>query len=319
MTTPPRHAHPPPRVSFIGTGRLGSKLVARLLSAGYDVTVHDRAREAAEESVHRGGRWADSPARAVQGADVVFTCLPRAEITAELAEQEGGFLNAMGRGCCWIDVTTSDPAISRRLAAAAEALGVDFLECPVTGGVHLAEAGRLTVLVGGKSEVVEQKRAILECFAAHVVHLGEVGVASAMKVITNMLAFVHLVAAGEALMLAARSGIDLRQAFESIRASSGNSFVHETESQLVLSGSYDIGFTIDLALKDLRLVQALAEANAVPLELTDVVVGRFMAAAERYGGAAFSPRVVQLLEDDLGTPLRAPGFPATLEGTAEGT
>ena len=133
-----------------------------------------------------------------------------------------------------------------------------------------------------------------------------------VKVVTNMLAFVHLVAVGEALMLAKRGGIDLRAAFEAIRVSSGNSFVHETESQVILNGSYDIGFTLDLAVKDLGLARQLGEELGVPLEVVEVVARQFDGAREVFGGSAWSPTVVKLLEDALGEELRAPGFPARL-------
>jgi 3-hydroxyisobutyrate dehydrogenase len=146
-----------------------------------------------------------------------------------------------------------------------------------------------------------------------VLHVGPLGSASVIKVITNMLAFIHLVGLGEALMLAKRGGLDLGKAFEAIRASSGNSFVHETESQVILSGSYAIGFTMDLACKDLGLARQLGSTFGVPLELASLVEQIFLRARAQYGGNAWSPMVVKLLEDALGTELRAPGFPTSLQ------
>ncbi|RWC98086.1 MAG: NAD(P)-dependent oxidoreductase, partial [Mesorhizobium sp.] len=134
-----------------------------------------------------------------------------------------------------------------------------------------------------------------------------------IKVITNMLAFIHLVAAGEALMLAKKGGLDLAQSYHAISASSGNSFVHETESQLILNGSYDIGFTMDLALKDLGFALAIGEQSGVPLELASHVNAIFQQGKAAYGGGAWSTQIVKLLEDAVGTDLRAPGFPAKLE------
>ncbi len=145
-----------------------------------------------------------------------------------------------------------------------------------------------------------------------VLHVGPLGQASVLKVITNMLAFVHLVAAGEGLMLAAKAGIDLGSAFAGIKASSGNSFVHETECQVILNGSYNIGFTMDLACKDLGLAQALGREFGVPLELAGRVAAIFERARSEYGDRAWSSQVVKLLEDTCGRPLRAPGFPAEL-------
>ena len=179
----------------------------------------------------------------------------------------------------------------------------------MTGGVHLAAAGRITVLVGGPADVYAAHLPAFEAIGDKVFHIGPLGSASVIKVITNMLAFIHLVAAGEALMLARRGGLDLAQSFEVIRASSGTSFVHETESQVILNGSYDIGFTIDLACKDLGFAHDLGEELGVPLELANLVEQTFLRAREEYGGSAWSPMVVKLLEDALGTDLRAPGFP----------
>jgi len=199
-----------------------------------------------------------------------------------------------------------------RLAALASARGIDVLEAPVTGGVHLASSGQITVIVGGDPRVFAAHLPIFEAIGGRVFHVGSLGSASVIKVITNMLAFVHLVAAGEALMLARRGGLDLAQAFEVIKASSGTSFVHETESQVILNGSYDIGFTLDLACKDLRFAHDLGDELGVPLELATLVEQTFIRAREEYGGDAWSPMVVKLLEDIVGTDLRAPGFPSRI-------
>jgi 3-hydroxyisobutyrate dehydrogenase len=223
-------------------------------------------------------------------------------------------LDGLRSGGTWIDTSTGPPDDIRRRGALAAERGIAAIEAPVTGGVHKAAAGEITVLVGGDERVVEAHRSLLEALGRPVLYVGGLGAASTLKVITNMLAFVHLVAAGDALMLARRAGIDLRTAFEAIRASSGNSFVHETESQVILNGSYDIGFTIELALKDLGFARRLGEELGVPLELESVVETAFERARGRYGASAWSPTVVKLLEDDLGTDLRAAGFPARLDG-----
>ena len=300
------------RIGFIGTGNLGAQVVGRLLAAGHPVTVHDRDPAAAEAVIAAGARWAGSPAELAGGVETVMTCLPRPDIVAEVVGGAEGILTTLRPGSCWIDITTNDVEVLRRMSELAATRHVDTLEAPVTGGVHKAAAGELTVLVGGDPATYAAHRSLLEHVGSRVIYLGPLGQASKMKVITNMLAFIHLVAAGEGLMLAAGAGIDLKDAFEAIRASSGNSFVHETESQLILSGSYDIGFTIDLACKDLGLAEGLASSVGVPTELAEVVRRQFERARQRYGGSAWSPRVVQLLEDETGLSLRAEGFPTSL-------
>ncbi len=142
-----------------------------------------------------------------------------------------------------------------RSAARAEAQNIGFLELPVTDGVHLAARGELTLLAGGSETLIALHEPAMQTLGKRVFHMGAVGSASLIKVITNMLAFVHLAAGGEAMMLAARGGLDLATAWQAIAASSGNSFVHETEGQLILNGSYDIGFRLDLALKDLGFAE----------------------------------------------------------------
>ena len=296
------------RLGFVGLGNLGRHLAASLLRAGFPLTVHDRDEAAAVALVDAGAAWAASPAEVAAAADSVFTCLPSPGAVAEVVAGDAGLLEGFAPGATWIDSSTNDRHELMRLAAAAEGHGVHCLEAPVTGGVHLAASGEITVLVGGAADVYAAHLPAFEAIGGRVFHIGPLGSASVIKVITNMLAFIHLVAAGEALMLARRAGLDLAQSFEVIRASSGTSFVHETESQVILNGSYDIGFTLDLACKDLGFAHELGEELDVPLELATLVEQTFIRAREAYGGSAWSPMVVKLLEDALGTDLRAPGF-----------
>jgi 3-hydroxyisobutyrate dehydrogenase len=300
------------RVGFVGIGRLGRHLAASLVRAGFAVSVHDRDPQAAAPLIEDGAGWADSPAAAAREADAVVTCLPSPAAVTEVVTGADGLLGAMRTKSTWIDMSTNDKHELGRLAALLAEQGVGTLEAPVTGGVHLAATGEITVIVGGEEPVARAHMPLFEAMGNRVFHVGPLGRASDIKVITNMLAFVHLVACGEALMLAQRAGLDLGQAFEVIRASSGTSFVHETEGQVILSGSYDIGFTLDLALKDLGLALELGRETGEPLELAPLVTDAFARARERYGGEAWSPMVVRLLEDAVATELRAPGFPASL-------
>jgi 3-hydroxyisobutyrate dehydrogenase len=218
----------------------------------------------------------------------------------------------MRSGSTWIEMSTNDFAEIEALAARASAKGIDTLACPVTGGVHRAQAGEITVLVGGAQAVFARHRPALEAMGGKVIHLGSIEQAAVTKVVTNMLAFIHLIAVGEALMLCAKAGVDLRAAFEAIAASSGNSFVHETESKVILNGSYDIGFTMDLACKDAGFALEYGRRYGVPLRLAELMQRIFAEGRERYGGSAWSSMIVKLLEDALHTPLRAPGFPVRL-------
>ena len=301
------------RIGFIGAGRLGVHLAGSLLQGGHELTVHDRAPSAAKPLLELGAAWGASPREVGERCESVFTCLPSPAAVASVVSGENGLLEGLAPGSTWIDMSTNDRHELERLAGLAAAAGVDCLEAPVTGGVHKAAAGDITVLVGGDPEVFGAHRPLFELMGGEIFYIGPLGSASVIKVITNMLAFIHLVATGEALMLARMAGLDLAQSYRVIEASSGTSFVHETEGQLILNGSYDIGFTLDLACKDLGLAHDLGRELRSPLELATLVEQTFLRARERYGGSAQSPMVVKLLEDDLGVDLRAEGFPARLE------
>jgi 3-hydroxyisobutyrate dehydrogenase len=308
----PRAEGTPTRLGFVGLGNLGRHLAASLLRAGFSLTVNDRDAASASQLLAEGAVWAATPGAVAAASDTVFTCLPSPAAVAEVVTGESGLLAGFASGSTWIDFSTNDRHELLRLGGLAESQGIQCLEAPVTGGVHLAAAGLITVLVGGPADVYAAHLPAFEAIGDKVFHIGPLGSASVIKVITNMLAFIHLVAAGEALMLARRGGLDLAQSFEVIRASSGTSFVHETESQVILNGSYDIGFTLDLACKDLGFAHDLGEELGVPLELANLVEQTFLRARAEYGGSAWSPMVVKLLEDALGTDLRAPGFPAKI-------
>ncbi len=295
---------------YIGLGNLGGHLAASLIRAGFSVVVYDRDATLAERHRAMGAGVAASVADLAAQVDHVITCLPSPAVSeAVLAE----VLTRLRPGATWIENSTLGRDDIIRLGGLAEQAGVQLLEAPVTGGVHLAARGEITVLVGGDAVLFAQHRPVLEAMGNRIFHMGPVGSAAVIKVITNMLAFIHLVADGEALMLAKRGGLDLKTAWEAIAASSGSSFVHETEGQLILNGSYDIAFSMDLALKDLGFAMGFGREFGVPLDLAGVTAQTFLRGRAAYGGAAQSTQIVKLLEDVLGTDLRADGFPARLE------
>jgi 3-hydroxyisobutyrate dehydrogenase len=295
---------------YIGLGNLGGHIAMSLRKAGFELTVFDLDPALAERHVKAGAHLAASPAELAARVDHVITCLPSPVVTRKVLDQ---ILPVMKKGSTWLENSTLGRDDIVAFASEAEARGIRTLECPVTGGVHLAARGEITVLVGGDQALFELHRSALEKIGKKIFHMGPVGSAAVIKVITNMLAFIHLVADGEALMLAKRGGLDLGQAWAAITASSGTSFVHETEGQLILNGSYDIAFTMDLALKDLGFAEGFGKEFGVPLDLAARTLEIFQRGKEAYGGQAQSTQIVKLLEDKLGTDLRAPGFPARLE------
>jgi 3-hydroxyisobutyrate dehydrogenase len=298
------------RYGFIGLGNLGGHLAVSLLKAGFEVTVNDLDPSLGKRHVDMGGAWAETPAELARDCDAIVTCLPSPAVSEKVLKE---VLTTAKSGATWIEMSTLGRDEILRLGAIAAEKGVRTMELPVTGGVHLAAQGKITMLAGGDKDLFDLHLPALEAMGNQIFHMGPLGNSSIIKVITNMLAFIHLKACGEALMLAKRGGLDLGQAWAAIKASSGTSFVHETEGALILNGSYDIAFNIDLALKDLGFAMEFGREFGVPLELASMTEQTYVEAKAAYGGNAQSPMIAKLLEDRLGTDLRAPGFPAKLE------
>ena len=298
------------RYGYIGLGNLGKHLAASLRRAGFELTVHDLNRAAAIDLIAGGARWAASAKELAACVDAVITCLPSPAASSAVLTSENGVLKGLRSGGTWIEMSTTDQSEIERIAGLAAQRGIATLAAPVTGGVHRAAAGEITVLVGGERAVYEIHLSALEAMGGAIFYMGTLAQACVIKVITNMLAFIHLVAAGEALMLAKRGGLDLAQAFAAIKASSGSSFVHETESQLILNGSYNIGFTLDLACKDLGFAYGLGRELGVPLELaglTEQIFRRARPAPRPHGGAASRRGGIVASGDCCRRPGRVPG------------
>ena len=300
------------KVGFIGLGNVGAKLAGSLARSDAELWVRDPDAQAVAPLRAAGAQEAADPRTLAQAVDVVITCLPSPAVSAEVMEAPDGVLAGMRRGSTWLEMSTTDAAEVIRLGAEVEKRGATALDCPVSGGCHRAATGNIAIFAGGDRAAFERVLPLLTTMGRRVLHTGALGSASVLKVVTNYLATANLVSVGEALMVAARNGMDLGTAFEAIRISSGNSFVHETESQVILNGSYNIGFTMELVLKDVGIFQELAERSGVPLEISPRLIEIFRDGRERYGADAWSSMIVKRLEDACETALRAPGFPAEL-------
>jgi 3-hydroxyisobutyrate dehydrogenase len=301
-----------PRVGFIGLGNVGAKLAGSLLRHGVELTVHDLSPDAVEPFLTGGAATAASARELAGSVDVVITCLPSPAISASVLEADDGVLAGLRPGSVWLEMSTTDDAEIRRLAALVEARGSAAVDCPVSGGCHRAATGNISIFAGCDRPTFERVLPLLSLMGRHILHTGPIGSASVLKVMTNYLATANLVSLTEALTTIAAAGIDLGTTYEAIRISSGNSFVHETESQLILNGSRDIGFTIDLVLKDIGLFQAIADRHGVPLELNPLLLDVFRDGRERFGGGTWSDEIVRRLEEPTGLSVTAPGFPAEL-------
>ena len=300
------------QVGFVGLGNVGAKLAGSLLRQGHRLHVRDVDRDAAADLLAEGAIWADSGRALAAASEVVITCLPSPAVSAQVLEEADGILEGLAEGSIWMEMSTTEADEVRRLGELVRARGASALDVPVSGGYHRASTGNIAIFAGGERADFERVLPLLAVMGRQIVHTGELGSASILKVITNYLAGVQLISTGEAFMVAKKAGIDLAVAYDAIRVSSGNSFVHETEGQLILNGSYNINFTMDHELKDVSLFDELGKSLDVPLEMSPVVVAAVRDGLERYGPRVWSSQVVKRLEDDCGEDLRAPGFPEYL-------
>ncbi len=297
------------KVGFIGLGNVGGKLAGSLVRNGIDLTVRDLNRDLAAPFIERGAGWADSPRALAEAVDVVITCLPSPAASAAVLEADDGVLAGLAAGKIWAEMSTTDRAEVIRLGEKVQAVGAEPVDCPVSGGCHRAATGNISIFAGCSRETFERMLPLLTTMGRRILHTGELGSASVLKVVTNYLATANLVSLCEALVTSKLAGMDLNVAYEAIRISSGNSFVHETESQVILNGSRDINFTMDLVCKDIGLFHEVAERAGLELELAPLLVKIFEEAQQRYGPRELSPNIIKRLEERAGVEILAPGFP----------
>ena len=300
------------KVGFIGLGNVGGKLAGSLLRNKFDLTVRDLDENLTKPFVEQGARFANTAKELAEKVDLIITCLPSPEICSEVMEGSDGILNGLSENKIWLEMSTSDEAEVKRLGQKVIEKKAIPLDGPVSGGCHRAATGNIAIFVGGEREAFNKILPALTVMGRKILHTGELGSASVLKVITNYLASVHLVALGEAWTVAKKSNLDLTKAYKGIAVSSGNSFVHETESQVILNGSYNINFTMDLVLKDTGLFDELAKKLNASLEISPKIVDIFKDGQKKYGSRAWSSMIVKRMEDINQINFRAEGFPEEL-------
>ncbi|MHA6262472.1 NAD(P)-dependent oxidoreductase [Arenibacterium sp. CAU 1754] len=297
------------RVGFIGLGNVGGKLSGSLLRNGVALSVYDLDQTLVQVAVENGAQDGHSPAEMMQICDAVITCLPSPAASDAVVQE---MLPHVGPGKIWMEMSTTDEAEVKRLGSEVIARGGAAVDCPVSGGCHRADTGNISIFAGCDRATFERILPLLTIMGRRVLHTGDLGSASILKVITNYLATANLVSCAEALTVASGAGMDLATAYEAIRISSGTSFVHETESQVILNGSRDISFTMDLVAKDIGLFQSVADRAGVALDLNPLLIEIFQDGIARYGPRELSPNIIRRLEDATGLDIRAPGFPSEM-------
>ena len=297
------------KVGFIGLGNAGGKLAGSLLRNGFDLTVRDLNDSLVNEFVARGASTIGSPKEMAEFCDIVITCLPSPRACAEVMESKNGIIAGLSHGKIWLEMSTTDEAEIRRIGLLVESTGALPVDCPVSGGCHRADTGNISIFAGCKREAFEKALPILKTMGRRVLHTGDLGTASTLKVMTNYLATVNLVSISEALTTMKVLGMDMNVTYEAIKASSGNSFVHETESQVILNGSRDISFTMDLVSKDVGIFNDLAVRKGLDLEIAPMIVDIFKDGEERYGPRELSPNIIKRLEERASVDVLGVGFP----------
>ena len=300
------------KVGFIGLGNVGGKLAGSLLRNKFDLTVRDLDENLTKPFVEQGARIANTAKELAEKVDLIITCLPSPEICSEVMEGSDGILNGLSENKIWLEMSTTDEAEVKRLGQKVIEKKAIPLDGPVSGGCHRAATGNIAIFVGGEREAFNKILPALTVMGRKILHTGELGSASVLKVITNYLASVHLIALGEAWTVAKKSNLDLTKVYKGIAVSSGNSFVHETESQVILNGSYNINFTMDLVLKDTGLFDELAKKLNASLEISPKIVDIFKDGQKKYGSRAWSSMIVKRMEDINQINFRAEGFPEEL-------
>jgi 3-hydroxyisobutyrate dehydrogenase len=259
-------------IAFIGTGTMGRPMLTNLITKGFAVTAYDIVPAALEGAVKAGARSVSSAAEAARGADLVITMLPSSAHVERAYLGDNGILAGVGSGKLCVDMSTIDPAVSRRVAQALQATSVRFIDAPVSGGVPRATDGTLAIMVGGDARDVEEARPALAAMGANIIHVGPIGAGEVAKLCNNLIAGVSAVAVSEAFRIAEAFGVDHKVLTDVISKSSGNTWVMQAAhpvpgivAQAASSRDYEPGFMTDLMAKDLGLAVNAARELRIPV------------------------------------------------------
>lgn len=293
------------RVGFLGLGAIGRPIAAHL-AGRHELSVWNRTGNRAEAFAAATGAASCATAReAALGAEVVFTCLPNSPEVEAVLDGPDGLEAGLAPGAVLVDLTSGIPAVSRRLAARLGARGIEWLDAPVSGGTAGAEAGTLTIMVGGDAAVTERVRPLLECFGKRIVHVGPAGAGHALKAVHNMLIAVNVFALGEGLTALAKAGVPPRVALDVINHANGRSFVSERlVPERVLTGAWPRTFRLALLDKDVDIARALAEEQGIPAPMIDTVSRLLHEAHAELGEEADHVEAIRLHERRAGVELR---------------
>ncbi len=294
-------------IGFIGIGNVGSHLANNLLKSKNNIYVYDKNINSYSNLINLKNKPCKNLEEIAIKSQIIITCLPSPKAVKNVIKTISKYLN---KNHLWIEMSTTDKNEMIRLSKIVNSKGAKVLECPITGGEHRAKSGNISILAAGNKATFRKSFPILSLLGYEILYCGKIGNASILKVITNYLASLHLLGIGEALAVAKKNNLDLGLTYKAIKVSSGNSFVNETETKVILAGSYDVGFTMDLVNKDLNLFRKLGKN--LNLELGNYLSRKFKHGMRVLGKKSFSTSVVKLIEDNEKIKLRAKNFPKQL-------
>lgn len=294
-------------VGFLGLGRMGANMARHLVNAGHTVRAYDISARSLEQFVQAtGATQCSTIAEVAKGADAVFTSLPGPKEVEATVCEPGGLRDAMQPGSVFIDVSTNAPSVVRRLAAVLAERGIAMLDAPVSGGVDGAEAGTLSVMVGGEKAAFEKAEPLLLAFGARTFYCGDIGAGSVTKLCNNYCSFANAVSAGEALTLGVKAGVDVKVLQSVIAVSTGasNKLINRFP-KFLFQRNFEPGFMSSLAAKDMFLALELSEEVGVPMEVGEIVGRKMREVLEKGWGELNSDALVLLQEELAGVELRA--------------
>lgn len=292
------------KVCVVGLGSMGMGVATSLLRAGFETTGCDVSDDAMARFVDAGGRAIGDPAEAAKGADVVITVVVNAAQTETVLFGERGVVGAMAKGGVVLSFATMGPDVARGFEERVAALGLDYIDAPISGGAGKAAAGQLTIMASGRPAAFDKARPVLDAIAQKVYELGDrAGIGASFKIVNQLLAGVHIAAACEAITFAKALGLDIDKVYEVITASAGNSWMFENRVPHILEGDYAPRSAIDIFTKDLGIVSDIGKDLKFPLSIASTALQMFIMTSAAGMGRDDDASVARLLAQVAGLEL----------------
>ena len=294
------------KIGVIGLGNMGSAVARNIQRANFPLYVHDIRKDVGKKLIDKGAIWKNSPKELMDDVDIVVSMVFGPKEIEAVMKNENGILQSSCKDKGWIDLTTSSPSLMRNLAKEFEALGGFAVDAPVTGSLDAAIRGDMIMFVGGSEKAISNAKEVLEVIG-EIRCVGDYGNGYVAKLVNNQLWKIHATAIGEAMVLAKKAGLEPELWWKVMKGGAADSFVLQHDVPSIFSGHYDPSFRLELALKDLDLIQDLIKEHGTRSELTQACHERFQEAANRYGDEAGEMTVCKLIEEDANIDLRVKG------------